>query len=266
MNNATKTNCSNPFVFTGKTPFMQRIADLVRSGHTQYITGSIPLKKAGFLAFKFENLFQTGRSKLKACLARKNGEASARLLFLHHAENEHLSWILLFKAGVVPEQSGQKWRDALTDKIVITTYELVRHTRAGAKKPAWSWRYTPKQYDLLRDSIVQTIRNKRDTELVKLIRSISRSPGFALVREQVKKLKELIQSEWKRRRAKSETMPKLPHHGYSRRLADRGCRLSELKTLAGSKELPPAVSGQHASLAPPGCGRKPDAGSPAISA
>lgn len=242
MNSTTKTNCSNPFVFTYKTPFMQRIADMVRSGHTQFTMGTIPLNKAGFLAFKFEQMFHTGRSKLEACRARKNGESSARVLFLHHAEDEHLSWILLYQPGTVPDQSGQKWLDAITDKIVITNYQLVRHTRIGSKKPAWSWRYSPKQYGLLHNSIVQAIRAKRDTELVQLIGSISRSPGFALVREQVKKLKELVQSEWKRRRAKSETMPVLPHHGYSRRLVDRGCWLSELKTSISAKELRTAIS------------------------
>ena len=237
MNNPSTINCSNPFVFTYKTPFMQRIADIVRAGHTQYTTGTIPVNKAGFFAHKFENQFQTGRSKLQACRARKNGESSARLLFLHHAEDEHLTWILLYQAGTAPDQSGNKWRDALTDKIILTEYELVRHTRTGSKKPAWSWRYTKKQHDLLRDSIVQAIRNKRDMELRQLIQSISRSPGFALVREQVKKLNDLIKSEWKRRRAKNEPMPELPHHGYARRLADHGCPLSELKSSLSEKKL-----------------------------
>lgn len=235
---------------------MQRIADLVRSGHTQYTMGTIPLNKAGFLAFKFENLFNTGRSKLEACRARKNGNASARLFLLHQAEDTHLIWILLYQAGTAAsDQSGQKWRDVISERIVLKNYELVRHTRKGSTKPAWSWRYSQKQYDLIRDSIVQAIRNKRDTELRQLIKSISRSPGFALVREQVKKLKALIQSEWKRRRAKSETMPELPHHGYSRRLKNRGCRFSEFQISANTKDLRPAISVQPAT--PVLRGRKP---------
>lgn len=235
MNSATNTNCSNPFVFTYKTPFMQRIADLVRSGHTKFTMGTISLNKAGFLAFKFETLFHTERSKLEACRARKNGRSSAKLLFLYHTEIEHLSWILLYQPGTTPDQSDQKWLDAITDRILITNYELVRHTRADSKNPAWSWRFSQKQYDLLRDLIVQAIRNKRDEDLMKLIKSISRSPGFALVREQVKKLKALIQSEWKRRRAKSEKMPVLPHHGYSRRLPDSGMRFIELRAVVSTK-------------------------------
>lgn len=228
MENPGAKNYSNPFVFTFKTPFMQRIADIVRAGHTQYIMGTIPLNKAGFLAYKFENQFHTWRNKLEAWRAKKDGEANARLLFLHQAGDDHLTWVLLLHPGTKSDQSGQKWRDALTDKIIVTGYELVRHTRKGSKNPSWSWRYAQKQMDLLRDAIVQAIRAKRDMELRQLIQSISRSPGFALIREQVKKLNDLIKSEWKRRRAKNDPMPVLPHHGYARRLKDRGCRLSEL--------------------------------------
>lgn len=243
---STTTNYSNPFVYKLKTPFMQRIADIVRSGHTQYTMGTIPLNKAGFLAYKFEKQFQTWRNKLQACRAKKDGESSARLFFLHQAGNDHLTWVLLFHPGTKPDQSGQKWRDVFTDKIIVTGYELVRHTRKGSKKPAWSWRYTQKQHDLLRCSIVQSIRNKQDKELRQLIQSISRSPGFALVRDQVKKMNDLIKSEWKRRRAKNEPMPELPHHGYVRRLEDRGCQLSELMSSLSEKAAQPAAKPNRA--------------------
>ena len=69
---------------------------------------------------------------------------------------------------------------------------------------------------------------KRDLELQQLIHSLVRSPGFAGVRDHVTKMRALISAEWKRRRAKSEAMPEIPRHGYTRRLEDAGCRLSEL--------------------------------------
>lgn len=242
MAKSTTLNFSNPFVFTYKTPFLQRIADVVRSGHVQYVIGTIPLEKAGFLAHKFETQFKTHLGKVESCRARMRGEGSARLLFLHQSDNDHLTWVLLFHPGSAPDLSGQQWRDALTDKIILTGYELVRRTRSGSSKPAWTWRYTLKQYDLLRDSIVNAIRNKQDEGLRQLIHSISRSPGFAGIREQVKKLNELIQSEWKRRRAKSELMPATLHHGYARRLPDRGCRLSELRQSTGQNKRAASVS------------------------
>lgn len=226
------TSCLDPFVFAYKTPLMQRIADLVRSGHTEYVLGTIPVHKAGFFAAKMDRLLQTSRNKLEACRARKRGEGSARLLFLQQDNSAHLTWILLFHPGKQPDQSGQDWRDAHNDKIILTGYELVRRTRPSSTQPAWTWRYTASQYDLLRNGIISAIRAKRDLELQQVIHSLVRSPGHAGVRDQVKQLCALIRSEWKRRRAKSETLPLIPHHGYTRRLKDKGCRLSELKSVA----------------------------------
>ena len=237
MNSAATIFC-DPFVFTYKTPFMQRIADLVRSGHTQYVLGTIPTEKAGLFAGKMDSLLHISRNKLQACRARKLGEASARLLFLQQANEKHLTWILLRNPGDKADQSGQDWRDALEDKITITGYELVRRTRPDSKKPAWTWRYTQNQYDLVCESIISSIRGKRDLELQQLIHSLVRSPGFAGVRDHVTKMCALISAEWKRRRAKSEAMPEIPRHGYTRRLEDAGCRLSELKAFVRDQRKP----------------------------
>jgi len=236
--NSPATICLDPFVFTYKTPFMQRIADLVRSGHTQYVQGAISTDKAGFFAGKMDSLLQTSRNKLQACRARKLGEASARLLFLQQANEKHLTWILLRNPGDKADHSGQDWKDALEDKITITGYELVRRTRPESKKPAWTWRYTQNQYDLICESIISTIRAKRDLELQQIIHSIVRSPGFAGVRDNVTKMRALISAEWKRRRAKSEAMPEIPRHGYTRRLEDAGCRLSEQKEFVQTQNKP----------------------------
>jgi len=229
MNTSASLNISNPFVFTKKTPFMQRIADLVRSGHTQYVQGVISVEKAGFFSFKMETQYGTAKNKVDACRARQRGEGSARLLFLHHGDERFLTWILLYQQGNQLTKFETNWRDALEDKICLTGYELVRRTRPSATKPAWTWRYSQSQYERLRDQIIQSIRGKRDDVLRQLIHSIARSPGFAGARDQVKSLFDLIKSEWKRRRAKTEQCPVLPKHGYTRRIEDHGCRLTELR-------------------------------------
>jgi len=218
----------NPFILTKKTVFMQRIADLVRTGHNLYVQGVIPLEKAGFLAAKFEQRFQVERNKLEASRARKRGEHSARLLFWLSDESEQVHWILLFCPGSVIDES-EKWRYALSDLIQLTGYQLVRLTKSGADHPVWTWRYTRSRYDELREAVVQAIRRKRDDELRQLIHTLWRSPGFSGIREQVKKVGDLIRSEWKRTRGKNETMPEIPARlGYVRRLADIGLPWSEL--------------------------------------
>jgi hypothetical protein len=102
-------------------------------------------------------------------------------------------------------------------------------TKPGADHPVWTWRYTRTRYEELREAVVQSIRRKRDDELRQLIHTLWRSPGFSGIREQVKKIADVIRSEWKRTRSNSETMPEIPARlGYVRRLPDVGKRLLEL--------------------------------------
>ncbi len=71
------------------------------------------------------------------------------------------------------------------------------------------------------------IRRHNTQELVRWIDIIWRSPGFAGVREQVKKFADLIEKEWSR--SGVGDMPPLPKGlGYVRRLPDKGKTLSKL--------------------------------------
>lgn len=163
---------------------------------------------------------------MEASRARKRGEHSARLLILQPEPGEmQLHWILLLCPGEKLDVS-EKWRNAVEEKINLTGYELVRQTRTGSKNPAWTWRYTRSRHDDLREAVVQAIRTRRDDELRQLIQSIWRTPGFSGARAQVKKFKNLIESEWKRSRG-ADSLPDIPNRlGYVRRIPDVGCRLS----------------------------------------
>jgi hypothetical protein len=199
------------------------------------VQGVIPLAKAGFLAGKFEQRFQVERNKLEASRARKRGEHSARLLFWLPDDSDQVHWILLYCPGVAIDDT-EKWRQAIADRIQLTGYELVRLTKPGADHPVWTWRYTRTRHDDLREAVVQAIRRRRDDELRQLIHTLWRSPGFAGVRVQVKKFKEIIKNEWKRSRKKGEEMPEIPAHlGYVRRLPDVGKRLLELQKQKGRR-------------------------------
>lgn len=217
------------FILTKKTALMQRLADLVRTGHRYYVTGQTPIAKAGYLAGKFDTLYQVGLSRLEQSRKRKTGQASFRFFMFHQVGHQDLMWWLLRTDGVTPrEASREKWQDALDSRIVLTGHELVRQTRAGAKLPAWTWRYTKERERDLRDAIVRCIRTRRDDELRQLISVIWRTPGFAAARDQVKKMKALILADWKRSRG-NEPLPEIPNRlGYVRRVPDIGRKLSEL--------------------------------------
>lgn len=211
---------------------MQRIADIVRTGHRNYVMGSIPASKAQALECKFQDRHNVRRNKLEASRARKSGLATNRLLYWWPGKgSDQFIWILLHQDGSVSD-STERWRDATKDRIVLTGYELVRITKPAEPKPVWTWRYSRVRHDELRQQIINAIRTRHDAELQNLINSIWRTPGFAGARDQVKKFKTLITSEWQRSRRKSEPAPTLPGHiGYVRRIEDKGLWCVELVPL-----------------------------------
>ena len=221
---------SDHFVFSKKTAFMQRAADLVRSGHTAYVQGQIGIDKAAFLVQKFETRYSISMTKLQASRARQAGNASTRLLFLAQESCEdQLHWLLLHYPGDVADIT-ERWRDAISDRITITGYELVRLTKPNESNPVWTWRYSRTRHDELRSQFIACIRQKRDRDLSQLILTIWRTPGFHGAREQVKKFSDLIKAEWKRSRGAEEAIPEIPSRiGYVRRLPDVGMRLEALR-------------------------------------
>ena len=209
---------------------MQRVADLVRSGHTAYVQGQVGIEKAAFLADKFEVRYAISVTKLQASRARQTGGASTRLLLLaQESDARQLHWLLLQYPRKTCDTS-EKWRDAKSDRISLTGYELVRLTKQNESNPVWTWRYSRSRHDELRDQFIACIRQRKDRDLAQLIHTTWRTPGFYGAREQVKKFSDLINAEWKRSRGAGEAIPEIPNRiGYVRRLADVGMQLRSLR-------------------------------------
>jgi len=219
---------SNPFIFTSKTVFMQRIGDAVRAGALHYIRGTIKLNKAPFLVQKFAERYLVNAGRMQDMRARKAGEDTARWLAWMNENTGLVEWFLFYTPGKTICRE-ERWKQPWEDRIHLTGYELVRLTKPGAKAPVITWRYTRDRYRELHDQIVFAIRGRQDAVLEQLNFSLSKSPGFAGVRDQVKGLWKITKDEWKRRRAKAELMPSIPQNiGYVRRLPDAGALWSEL--------------------------------------
>ena len=227
----------DPFVFTSRAAWMQRVADIGRTGHIWYIQGTCPVEKAGYLWDKFDRLYDIGKDKLQASRHRKAGYASARFLLLARKDFEtgeyakNLHWILMRTDGelnAAAQDARDTWKNLKDTRIALDGLELIRLTKPGAKAPVWTWRYTRALHDDLRNAIAQSIRGKRDRDLEKVIDRIWRAPGYAGVRAQGKRFMQLILAEWKRYRGK-DPAPKLPERfGYVRRIKDKGVRASDL--------------------------------------
>lgn len=256
---------NNPFIFTKKTVFMQRIGDAVRAGYLHYVRGSIKLEKTPFLVQKFASRYVLNAPRMTDLRARRAQEDTARWLGWLNESTGLVEWFLFYQPGKTICREEQ-WKQPWHDRITLTGYELVRLTKAGAKAPVITWRYTRERYRELHDQIVFCIRGRQDAVLDQLIYSLSKSPGFAGVRTQVKGLWKIVRDEWKRRRAKAEEPPKIPPNiGYVRRLPDVGFAWSELmqstKKGANDGSKPAQTQRRKARrdslLVPAGTGRSP---------
>lgn len=207
-------------VFTRKTSLMQRLADAVNGGHGRYVSGQIAPERLDALIAKFLARYHVNLPRWQAARIRKEGEATGRL-FAYHCEAERLHWFLLMSDGRLPPNSDP-WQNVLDkrSRMRCTTYELVRLTKPHASKPVLTWRYTREQECFLRTRIIHTVRSRQDSELRSLLEAIRRSPGFAGVRAQVKRMHALLAAEWVRARHSAEAMPPTSRIGYVRRIRD----------------------------------------------
>lgn len=227
---------TNPWLFTKKTVWMQRVADAIKAGARHYIQGSTALAKVPFLVEKFAARHATNLTSRADLAARKRGETVQRWIgYLDEGGMVH--WALFVWPGQDFFVKSDAWRDPIKDRFRHAGYEVVRITKPGAKAPVLTWRYQKDQFERLHDEIVQIIRLRQDARLDQMIHTLHRSPGFAGVRTQVKKLWDIVRAEWKRTRAKAEEMPEIPKNiGYVRRLPDVGALWSELITQTHQKK------------------------------
>jgi hypothetical protein len=229
------------WVFTSKAAFMQRVADYVRTGHQAYIRGVTPTETIFTTWEKLTRNNPVYDDKLKAFRARREGLSTGRLLMYQDTKKpEMIHWFLLIHGKSDQLPKGEKWLHAEDkhNRIVFTGYELVRITKEGQAKPSWTWRYESQRFQDLRDSMVQTIRSKRDQDLKITIGTIFGTMGFSGSREQAKSLSVLMQTEWTRRRP-GEEMPPVPKgFGWIRRKADKGIFLVRPKMLPPTSKNP----------------------------
>lgn len=262
MKNPTKSAqyrgspAKNPYIYTKKTVWMQRVSDAVRAGSTLYFQGSTKLEKVPFRTQNFDERFGINRTKKDDFLWRKAGKNVVKWIGYFDGK-EHVHWIMLMVPGRDAEAaiSEDHWKLIASNRIRHSGYELVKLTKPGAKMPVLTWRYSRDQYQSLRDQMIELIRLHHDAVLNQWIYSTARSPGFAGVREQVKRLWKLLRAEWKRSRSNGELLPEIPKNiGYVRRLPDVGSPWSELMRRGGADppdlDTPPTIPKQPQSSSP----------------
>ena len=222
----------NPTVFDRKTVFMQRIADFVRLGYFHYAVGEVRVERAMPLASKFRRLYEVHLPRNQRAKNRADGEASAYCLWWR-SHTDTVVFALLLTHGPHAARQLERLKDGSVreHRLILHDYELVQRPREGQARPAWTWRFTEDAYLGWRARVLEVVRGGNDFTVQQLVDDLMATPGFAGVREQVKKLKALFKSEWKRRRSK-QVAPVLPRQRFVQRLENRGCRLVTLRNPA----------------------------------
>jgi hypothetical protein len=226
MSDRKKWSPADPWIHVKKTSFMQRLSDRVRQGATFYVAGQTPLNRVSSLVQKLAQRWPLNLTPMQASRRAKAGHPTYFWIGWLDDDSQLVHWFVLHKPGTEPDRTDL-WKCALHDRLTLTGYELVRHTRSGSKAPAWTWRYKKETMDSIRESLIFAIRGRQDLRAEQLIHTLFRSPGFAGVREQVKKMRLLSIAEWKRSRSSTELIFHIPPTiGYVSRLSDRGMLLS----------------------------------------
>ena len=218
----------DPLVFDRKNVFMQRLADFVRLGFVHYVVGEVRVDRARALSLKFRRLYEVHLHRNQRARLRALGEASAYCLWWR-SHTDTVAFALLLTKGPHAARQLEQLSDATerAGRLVLGDYELVQRPRPDAQKPAWTWRMTEEAYEGWRARILQVVRAGNPFTVGQLVDDLMSTPGFAGVREQVKKLKSLFRSEWKRRRGNQPALV-LPRQRFVQRLSNRGTRLSTM--------------------------------------
>lgn len=207
----------DPPVLLHKSSLMQKLADYVRFGFTDYVSGFVRAERAAAFVRKMSRYYRVdlGADRNHRARSKAAGEGCAVLL-LYAGASHVLTWFLLVSPGPHPARLLEALKSALErrERIVVQgDYELVRHARSGVR-PSWTFKMTEQTYRGVRQRVIECVRKKDDEALRQLIYSLYRTPGFAGARQQVGKAVALLRAEWRRagrRRARPGLPPRLPY-------------------------------------------------------
>lgn len=225
---------ADPPVHVHKTVLMQRLLDAVSRGYTWYTAGTVPVSKAQRLADKFAHSYGIDRNENQRSYARRQGRANARLFyFAVSVRPEVLHWWLCATPGTGQVHELETLRCACERRTRVRVpgdYELLRITRKSEKGggSVWTWRMTRECNEQWRIRLRQACRASSAAEVRLAIGSLSRTPGYSGVRQQVGHLIEFARREWRRRHGSLTDFPGLIKLGYVERLRDSSVPLKQI--------------------------------------
>lgn len=242
----------DPFIYTSREAFLQRVADYVRLGYAHCATGLVPAARAAALHRKFARLYGVEQTRHQRAWCKSKGQACSVLMMwlpaagalrpsaaaegppadgpLPSADqlpSASMHWVLLVTAGEGLAHELERLRDVRepAGRLVIDDWELVTLPRPGSPRPAWTWRVTRMAYEGWRARVIDVAR-RRPEATEALMRQLYDQPGFAGVRRQVGAVVALLRAELRRAGRLDCYRPR--RLLYVQRLRSRGVTLQSL--------------------------------------
>lgn len=222
-------------------PAMQRHADYARRGYEYAVTGCVPVDKTLSLARKFDALYGTAESRHGRHRAKERG--IARVVLLMYAPPEHerfrdpdsgqqpepdmVGFTLMSTRGDSAVHHLERPFRITDDhtRLRIGDFELLRRTRVGQARPAWTWQMRRDVYQDWRERLLRSARGDYTESPQVLLVQLYRTPGFAGARSQVGHLVSWYRRCWRRYRGNGVPFPRLPRLYYVQRLSNTGYML-----------------------------------------
>ena len=200
-------------IYRYKTACMQRIQKLVVKGYIRYTSGVVTHIKALKLVAKFEENYATHLNENQRLYRKKKGLANTKLIMYPKPNSQAFLWWLLVTDGKGKVETSEQLKgvtESSTRLEWFDDYEMVMLLREGREKPIITWRMTKQCFSAWNTRIRHAVRSKSDENIKQTTWSLHRVPGFSELRIQVKQLRQLIFSEWKRTRPNTEELPIMP--------------------------------------------------------
>jgi len=195
------------------TDALLEIQQAVRD-HPYYAHADLPRKKLLNVLKKLrERLPDLEKNRQHAYKRRLRGLPSHRLIIYFPRKHGHTGFFVLMASTNEPNVANEKWQDARErhQRLTIRSgwWELVRHTRAGMKNPAWTWRLHPAK----KKELLEKIRQAGGRQWIRYLEAVRQSarhwPGFAGIRKDHSE----IGKQW-RASYPSKTPPEWPRIPY----------------------------------------------------
>lgn len=217
---------------------MQRHADYIgRHGYHWWTSGEVAQDRAQHLVRKFVALYGIDLHRNTRSRRKKSGAGAAILLIYrlpgkvsrtdcNERAESAVWWTLLVTDGHHPAFDRESLKDAYSveGRFTVGPYQLVRATRPGQAKLVWTFKMLPSYYDEYRRRVIRSARGDPRERVSQLLHELYTEPGWRPIRSDVGRIVCLYRREWRKRRGRHDTFPKLPRLGYVQRLANHSAR------------------------------------------